>query len=126
MSVIRTNTSATFVENDGSDTDWRQLPITGYQTFPYSVKILISDVEWIIECYVIPGRYNDKLITHILKGNDQGLFDPVLDYCLQTGVEIVIDDKIRIYGTDIGPNLKDNYETEQVYGIYSIGVAEVK
>ena len=77
------------------------------------------------EFYIIPGRYGDKLITHVMKkAEDQG-FIPVLDYNIQTGVQLTIDNAIRIYGFNIKPNLQDNYDHTTVRGKYFIALAEV-
>jgi len=125
MTILSVSLVATFVEPDTTQTVWKDISFTGLHTFPSSKRFLVGDTEWLVECYIIPGRFGDKLVTHVLRSTDDGLFDPIIDYVLQTGVEIVIDNQMRLYGIDIQPDLRDNYETTEVHGVYQIGVAEV-
>lgn len=124
MTIITYNTDLTTIESDGSDTRWMEIPMTGYHLFPYNTSFQIGDSVWVMEFYIQPGRYGDILSTHLLKDTDEG-YVAMYDWVIKTGIEVVIDDTIRIIGFDIRPALRDNYETRKVYGTYSVAVAEV-
>lgn len=126
MAIIKVSKEATLTEADGTDTTLFSLEITSSGVFPSANQIVIGGTTWLLECYVTPGRYGDKLITHILKLGDDGQFRPVLDYNITTGVEIIIDNVIRIYGIDIQPDLRDNYDNTKTQGTYFIGISEVQ
>ncbi len=125
MTIIEFNSSITTTESDSSETAWKRIPMTGYHTFPYNTSFVMGDDTWLFEFYIVRGRYRDGLVTHIMKQDDDGIFQAIYDLTLQTGVELVIDSKIRVYGFLILPDLRDNYLTQEVKGTYDVGVAEV-
>jgi len=124
MTIITYNTTPTTTESDGTSTDWKQVPMTGYHVFPYSTAFLLGDINWALEFYVIPGRYKDMLNCSLLKQTTTG-FQAVYDWSIKTGIEYVIDNTIRIFGLGIKANILDNYETKKVYGLYNVAVSEV-
>lgn len=124
MTVITYNTTPTLIEEDGTDTDWQQVPMTGYHMFPYSTSFLLGGDTWALEFYIIPGRYKDILNCSLLKQTAAG-FIAIYDWSIKTGVEVVIDDTIRILGLYIISDLRDNYKTKKVYGNYNVAVSEV-
>lgn len=124
MTVITYNTSPTLSESDSSDTDWQQVPMTGYHVFPYSTAFSLGDISWALEFYITPGRYKDLLNCSLLKQTTDG-FIAMYDWAIKTGIEYVIDDTIRILGISVIADLRDNYETKVVHGSYTVAVSEV-
>ncbi len=126
MTVITFQSALTLTEEDGTDTAWKELPMTGYHLFPYNTGFTLADETWVLEFYVLPGRYRDLLMGHLMKLDPAtGDYIAVYDGSYKTGVQITIDNLIRIYCFDVRADLLDNYKTKSVEGSYSVGVSEI-
>ena len=124
MTVISYSAEATLVEPDLTESQWHLLSEPGNATMPYSTGIDLGGESWLIEYEVIRGRQSDYLSFHLFI-NQEGTPTPVLDTALDTGMQLEIDEKIRIYAFDIQPYLQDNYLRDKA-GTYQIMVSEVQ
>lgn len=110
--------------DDDSEISWYDINIDEVAPFPQRGDFTIADDIWNIEFFTLPGRYTDRLYMYLMKLVD-GTYTPVVDMALNEGVQIRIDDQIRVYGERVIPMLEDTYLTDGSTGSYKVLVSEI-
>jgi hypothetical protein len=123
MTVFDFDASPTLIESDDTNSSWFLIPEPGVSNMPYSTDFELGGETWFIEYEVIRGRLTDFVMFHLFQVIN-GTPTPVIDTKLVTGLQINVDEKIRIYGYKINPFLQDNYLREKA-GTYQIMISEV-
>lgn len=124
MTVFDFKGEPTLIDLDGTtETEWFLIPEPGVSTMPYSTDFEKAGETWFIEYEVIRGRIDDLLMLHVFRSIN-GQTTPILDTKFSTGMQVEVDEKIRLYGFDIRPFLQDNYLRVKT-GKYQVMVSEV-
>lgn len=112
-------------ESDGiTEVGWVE-PSQAISSFPYRTRFVLGGITWFMELNVLPGRDLDRLHMYILKFVD-GIFTPMLDMSITDGVQININDELRIYPYDVNPVFDDLYrftKNKRLQGTYNLAVA---
>ncbi len=111
-------------QDDGSDIDWQDVNINEEGVFPQRGSFVIGDDKWYLEFFPLPGRFTDKLHMYVMKLIDDVL-TPVIDTDFPQGLQLKIDEQIRIYGQQIVPERGDVYLTTTSTGKYKVLISQV-
>ena len=104
--------------------EWFDIGIDQNNTMPQEYKWTMAGSSWFIELFTIPGRYQDRLYMYLMKlvGNT---YNPVADMPMEEGVQITVDNEMRVHAYRSVPTLEDNYITDDSTGEYIVLVSEV-